>query len=217
MERMQYTGRICLESNWTETIIRASQRKEKYNILGMLYERSGVMIKDSGDRTEFDTGAVRDMHEGKGRCDLLPLEEVCGLIHHEQVGDVMLTGTPLLLLDQYLKSIRSGSDAWIDEHIFYCALIRFAKQNKWDVPTMLLEASVHFEQGAAKYGEYNWQKGIPAHSYVDSAIRHYLKWLRGDDDERHDRAFVWNMLCLMWTLKNRPECNDLKESDRDVD
>ena len=30
------------------------------------------MIKDSGDRTAFDTGAVRDMHIGKGRLDLLP-------------------------------------------------------------------------------------------------------------------------------------------------
>ena len=30
-------------------------------------------IKDSGDRTEFATGAVRDMREGKGRCDLMPL------------------------------------------------------------------------------------------------------------------------------------------------
>lgn len=34
------------------------------------------MIKDSGDRTEFETGAVRDMHEGKGRCDLLPLDVI---------------------------------------------------------------------------------------------------------------------------------------------
>ena len=29
-------------------------------------------IKDSGERTQFETGAVRDMHEGKGRMDLLP-------------------------------------------------------------------------------------------------------------------------------------------------
>lgn len=34
------------------------------------------MIKDSGDRTEFETGAVRDMREGKGRCDLMPLDVV---------------------------------------------------------------------------------------------------------------------------------------------
>ena len=26
-------------------------------------------IKDSGERTQFDSGAVRDMHEGKGRFD----------------------------------------------------------------------------------------------------------------------------------------------------
>ena len=28
------------------------------------------MIKDSGERTEFETGAKRDMHAGKGRMDL---------------------------------------------------------------------------------------------------------------------------------------------------
>ena len=30
------------------------------------------VIKDSGNRREFETGAVRDIQEGKGRCDLLP-------------------------------------------------------------------------------------------------------------------------------------------------
>ena len=31
-------------------------------------------ILDSGARVEFDSGAVRDIKEGKGRCDLLPLD-----------------------------------------------------------------------------------------------------------------------------------------------
>ena len=35
-----------------------------------------AMISDSGNRTEFETGAVRDIQEGKGRCDLLPLDIV---------------------------------------------------------------------------------------------------------------------------------------------
>lgn len=34
------------------------------------------MIKDNGERREFETGAVRDIAEGKGRCDLLPLKVV---------------------------------------------------------------------------------------------------------------------------------------------
>ena len=38
-------------------------------------------IKDSGDRKEFSTGAVRDMHEGKGRCDLLPLNVISRLFY----------------------------------------------------------------------------------------------------------------------------------------
>ena len=33
------------------------------------------MIKDSGDRTEFESGAVRDSAEGKGRCDLVPIAD----------------------------------------------------------------------------------------------------------------------------------------------
>jgi hypothetical protein len=65
---------------------------------------------------------------------------------------------------------------------------------------MFLEVAKHFEEGAKKYGENNWQKGIPVHCYIDSAVRHYLKWLRGDKDEPHDRAFVWNIMCCIWEV-----------------
>ena len=78
---------------------------------------------------------------------------------------------------------------------------------------MLLETAKHFEQGAKKYGDYNWQKGIPVKSYIDSAVRHYLKHLRGDADERHDRAFVWNILCCIWTCKHKPELNDYRKEE----
>ena len=42
------------------------------------------IIKDSGDRTQFETGAVRDMREGKGRCALMPLEVVSYLYPGKQ-------------------------------------------------------------------------------------------------------------------------------------
>ena len=44
------------------------------------------MIKDSGDRTEFESGAVRDMHEGKGRFDLLPMCVLMRLAKHYENG-----------------------------------------------------------------------------------------------------------------------------------
>ena len=44
------------------------------------------MIKDSGERTEFGTGAVRDLHTGKGRMDLLPWEAIIEVSRHCEEG-----------------------------------------------------------------------------------------------------------------------------------
>lgn len=43
-------------------------------------------IKDSGDRTEFSTGAVRDMHEGKGDMASIPWEAILRLSRHYENG-----------------------------------------------------------------------------------------------------------------------------------
>ena len=43
-------------------------------------------IKDSGERTSFDTGAVRDMHQGKGRMDLLPWNAIIEVSKHCEKG-----------------------------------------------------------------------------------------------------------------------------------
>lgn len=53
--------------------------------------------------------------------------------------------------------------------------------------------------GAEKYGENNWMKGMPLSVYFDCAHRHLEAWWRGDDDEDHAAAVVWNMLCAMYT------------------
>ena len=105
-------------------------------------------IKDSGERTEFATGAVRDMHEGKGRFDLLPM----------------------------------------------CVLMRLAK---------------HYENGCLKYGDRNWEKGIPCHSFADSAMRHLVKYMDGWKDEDHLVAAIWNLCGLAWTEEKRPDLMDI--------
>ena len=142
------------------------------------------MIQDSGDRREFSTGAVRDMQEGKGRCDLMPLKVVSVLTSSDNI---------ISRIDCFLQEQRTV--------FLYDVLFEFSSvQYDGDVETMLLEVAKHFEEGAKKYGENNWQKGIPPSCYIDSAIRHYLKYLRGDDDEPHDRAFVWNIMCCIWEV-----------------
>jgi hypothetical protein len=156
-------------------------------------------IKDSGDRTEFESGAVRDMREGKGRCDLLPLDVISELFPNCDWYDVFTR------IDDFQNTN--------DLKCLKLALDCFNEQIGWNIHTMILEVAKQFEEGAEKYGENNWRKGIPVRCYIDSAIRHYLKWLRGDQDEPHDRAFCWNILCAMWTCKNKPELNDYRKED----
>ena len=152
-------------------------------------------ILDSGNRREFETGAVRDIQEGKGRCDLLPLDIIANYISLTDKDDAVL-----LAIAQY---IYNGESVYLK-----LALDKFRETAKWDVFTMLFEVSKHYEEGAKKYGERNWEKGIPVRCYIDSAVRHYLKYLRGDQDEPHDRAFVWNIVCAIWTCKHKPELNE---------
>ena len=155
-------------------------------------------ILDSGERRQFETGAVRDIQEGKGRCDLLPLDVVA-----KYVGG-----------DDILENIYYFQNSGNSEHLLL-ALSRFEVLNfNGDTDTMLLDVSKHFEEGAKKYGEDNWRKGIPVHCYIDSAVRHYLKHIRGDNDEPHYRAFIWNILCAVWTCMNKPELNDYAKNTK---
>ena len=147
------------------------------------------MIKDSGSRTEFTTGAVRDVQEGKGRCDLMPLGVVAGLLGSDEI--------------ECINNFKATGDV---DFLFDC-LEGYCES----MQLMLLEVAKHFEEGAKKYGENNWQKGIPLHSYIDSAIRHYLKHEAGMTDEPHDRAFVWNIMCAIWTIENKPELDDFTD------
>lgn len=101
-------------------------------------DATGLVIKDSGQRQEFDTGARRDVQDGKGRFDLMP-------------------------------------------------------------PWALEMVSKLYEAGCRKYGDRNWEKGIPICRYLDSGMRHTLKFMRGDTDEDHLVAACWNLMCCLDT------------------
>jgi hypothetical protein len=55
-------------------------------LLGIEPTETKTAIKDSGERTTFATGAVRDMHAGKGRMDLLPWEAIIEVSKHAEEG-----------------------------------------------------------------------------------------------------------------------------------
>lgn len=106
------------------------------------------IIKDSGERTTFTSGAQRDMHEGKGDMASVPWEAI-------------------------------------------------------------LRLSVHYENGAKKYERWNFRKGIPVSSFIDSACRHLAKYQCGCDDEDHLAAAAFNILGAMLMENTKPEMVDL--------
>lgn len=134
----------------------------------------------------FESGAIRDSVQGKGRCDLLPLEV---FKEFDQSSAVL----------KYIDMFQCTGD--------YRALLGAVEAVSENIYDDMLLVALRFEEGSIKYGDENWKKGIPASVYIDSGVRHYLKYKRGDVDEPHRVAFIWNMVCCVWTCINRPELN----------
>lgn len=160
-------------------------------------------ILDSGARTEYSTGAVRDIKDGKGRFDMVPLKVFKHLPFSNRHTGEMLDDIHRFMVTE-------------DVSYLYRCIENFVIYFYPCPETAYLQLAMHFENGARKYDAWNWAKGIPLHSFLDSAIRHLMKYSRGDTDEDHDRAFIWNIVCLIYTKgeidnKRLPqELNDLR-------
>lgn len=73
----------------------------------------------------------------------------------------------------------------------------------------LLRVSKHMEDALTHYPERNWEKGLPMHSMIDSAMRHLAKYMDGQTDEDHLSAAATNLLMAMWTEEKRPDLQDI--------
>ncbi len=82
-------------------------------------------------------------------------------------------------------------------------------------PYSLKRLAQHFENGAVKYGDRNWQKGQPLSRYIDSAVRHLYAYLDGSRNEDHMAAVAWNALALIWT-EEAIRLGDLPEDLDDI-
>jgi len=96
----------------------------------------GFVLKDSGDRREFASGAVRDMASDKERPDLM---------------------SPFAI----------------------------RRVGRW------------LGLGARKYGERNWEKGIPCSVCFASLMRHAFKYAMGWRDEDHLSAIIFNAQAII--------------------
>ena len=59
-------------------------------------------------------------------------------------------------------------------------------------------------EGAKKYGDHNWERGIPASVMLNHAIRHLVLWLQGDVSEDHLAHAAWNIFGTMHFEERMP-------------
>ena len=98
------------------------------------------MIQDSGNRTEYESGAVRDNAEGKGRCDLMPLDVVINWLQYTELID-----SRELDIISCIEQYRNGENTYL----LYKALDLFACATDYATAVdVILEVSKHFEEGA---------------------------------------------------------------------
>ena len=102
-------------------------------------------IKDSGHRREYANGFVRDMHEGKGRFDLLPWYAIWEFAKHSEAGAIKYgernidLGCPQSsLIDSAIRHLAKYLMGWDDEDHLRAALwnIGWAVQQDVIMPEM---------------------------------------------------------------------------------
>lgn len=72
-------------------------------------------------------------------------------------------------------------------------------------PIGLKRLAIHYENGAKKYGDHNWEKGQPVSRCIDSAIRHLYAYLGDSRNEDHLAAAAWNALAA---IHIEEKCNE---------
>ena len=87
-------------------------------------------ILDSGNRRTFQTGAVRDIQEGKGRCDLLPLLPIYNMLRDDIlfcVNQFEDSGDPKYLLEAVLQFSTEFDNSVYTMPVSYTHLIRLTR------------------------------------------------------------------------------------------
>lgn len=64
-------------------------------------------------------------------------------------------------------------------------------------PKGLKRVAELFARGAEKYEDHNWRKGMPSSRFMASMMRHAESYRRGERDEDHIAAVVFNALALI--------------------
>lgn len=169
--------------------------------------------KDTGARTKFNTGSQKEIIEGRGRYDLLPISIVGSLIYAYYDDYNLAPDDPnvenAMAVDDFLYNIHLSfirEDYFDKIDVLLNATNIFISEFLATTPESIIPALAKlYEAGANKYTARDWEKGRPQEVFIDSALRHFFQFLNGETDEAHDIAVIWNLISCADTLRRMPE------------
>lgn len=138
----------------------------------------GVPDKPKDKIEVFESGATRNAVDC--RYDLMSVPVTAVLL-----GDHPVAKRFVLNLFEYYN----GKDT---EVVSYLA--ETLQVNPYDLVYLYAQA---MHEGASKYGEGNWLKGIPESNLLNHALHHLFKFVAGDTSEDHRSHLVWNVFTLI--------------------
>lgn len=165
----------------------------------MRAEALDMNVKDTGQRTIFETGSRKDMGGNRGRYDLLPLNTLAHLLSREWgnrpeayfIGNIGLALSEPDIKDK-LERLRMAYIVFVEEIL---------EATFWET---LPDLAKLYEAGAVKYEARDWEKGRPQEVFTNSILRHFTQYMNGEADEDHATAVMWNLVSLIDTLRRMP-------------
>lgn len=84
------------------------------------------------------------------------------------------------------------------------------EQFRYDLvsPIGLREVARACAEGAQKYSDYNWEKGMPVHDLLNHVLAHIYQYLGGDRGEPHLGHAAWGMLAAIHSDELWPHLNE---------
>lgn len=182
----------------------------------------------SGANVKYDSGAVRSSDAEDTRFDLISPVALCRLVAAQIELDWSYTDSePLELLGesqwriyQFLGGERSHFELeWALIRVL--DVIHYQSTGKWwevsptspdDLsclpPYGVKAIAAACAEGAKKYADYNWERGMPVADLLNHALRHIHLYMVGDRDEDHLGHAAWNLAGaihshVLWPHLNR--------------
>ena len=99
-----------------------------------------------------------------------------------------------------------------DKHHFDSGAVRAKLDTvRYDLisPQGLRRLAETYAEGAAKYGDNNWRKGMEFSNLLNHVIDHVYQYISGAGGEDHLAHAAWGLFALMEQEETQPNLNDL--------